>query len=175
MSTSLTPTDELTSKRTQLLKVIAADLERSEFARSQLNAHLYYDDVDHLIEEDDEKEKATLQTTTGLLNKIVEEDGYLLKTEQGGTIRFVIDTEADADNGDDVTGVTPNEIAKIVEQIEERYGISIKIPEDRLHEWGYVCNRVNDAVGHQVLRIASNPNRYRLTSTGLRLIQDELL
>ena len=175
MSTELTPTDELTEKRTKLLKISAADLGRDEFARSQLNAHLYYNDVGHLIGEEDDEEEATLQTTTDLLNKIVNEDGYLIKTEQGGTNRFIIDTEADENRDEQVTAVTPSEIADLISQIEERYGVSIGIPEDRLPEWGFVCDRVNGAVGHRVLRIASNPNRYRLTSKGLEQVKSELL
>ncbi|ELY99460.1 hypothetical protein [Natrialba asiatica] len=175
MTGTLTQTDELTEKRTEIIKVIAADFERTEFARSQLNAHMYYNDMGHLIEEDDDEEEDTLQTTTGLLNKIAEEDGYLHKTEQGGTNRFIIDTGADEDEGDQVTAVTPNEIAQLVAQIADRHGVTINIPEDRLPEWGFVCNRVNGTVGSNVLRIASNPNRYRLTTEGLELVQEELL
>ncbi|AZH26847.1 hypothetical protein [Haloplanus aerogenes] len=175
MSKGLTQPDDLTEKRTKLLKVTASDLGQAEFARSQLNAHLYYNDVGHLIGEEDEEEEATLQTTTSLLNTIVEEDGYLHKTEQGGTNRFIIDTEADEDAGDQVTAVTPSEIADLVAQVADRHGVSIKIPEDRLPEWSFVCDRVNSAVGHRVLQVASNPNRYRMTTKGLRLIKDELL
>ena len=175
MSTTFTPTDELTDKRTQILKVIAADFGKDELARSQLNAHMYYDDMGAYIEEEDGEEEDTLQTTTDLLNKIVEEDGYLAKTEQGGTNRFVLDTEAEDDEDDIVTGVTPDEIAKLVSQISDRHGVRINIPEDRLTEWGFVCSKVNSAVGHQVLRVASNPNRYRLTKEGLKLIEKELL
>jgi hypothetical protein len=175
MSTELTPTDELTEKRTKLLKISAADLGRDEFARSQLNAHLYYNDVGHLIGEEDDEEEATLQTTTDLLNKIVDEDGYLVKTEQGGTNRFILFTEADDDSDDQVTAVTPSEIAKLISQIEKRYGVSIDIPEDRLIEWSYVCERINGAVERQILRVVSNPNKYRLTSEGLDAIKNELL
>jgi len=175
MSTDITPPDDLTEKRTKLLKVIASDLEETEFARSQLNAHLYYNDVGDLIEEEDSEEEDTLQTTTDLLNKIVEEDGHLLKTEQGGTNRFILDTEADEEAGDQVTAVTPSEISDLVSQIAERYGAHIGIPDDRLVEWGFVCNRVNSTVGHQVIRVASNPNRYELTAEGGDLIEEELL
>lgn len=175
MSTTLTPTEELTHKRKQVLKVIAADFENEELARSQLNAHMYYDDMGEFIEEEDDEEEDTLQTTTSLLNKIVEEDGYLIKTEQGGTNRFVLDTEADEDEDNNVTGVTPNEIAKLVSQIENRHDVRVGISEDRLSDWGHVCSEVNDAVGHRVLRVVSNPNRYRLTKKGLKLIEKELL
>lgn len=175
MSTTLTTPDDLTEKRTKLLKIIADDLSQEEFARSQLNAHLYYKDVGKHLEEDDGEEEATIQTTTGLLNKIVEEDSYIEKTQQGGTNSFVLDTEADQEAGDRVTAVTPSEVADIVAQVADRHGVTVNIPEDRYIEWGFVCDQVNSKVGHQVLRVASNPNKYRLTSKGLQLVEDKLL
>lgn len=175
MSKTVTSADDLTEKRTKLLKIIADDLGQNEFARSQLNAHLYYNDVGKHLEEDDGEEEANIQTTTNLLNTIADEDGYLEKTQQGGTNSFVLDTEAEEEAGDRVTAVTPSEVADIVAQVAERHGIAVKIPEERYIEWGFVCDRVNGSVGHQVLRVASNPNEYRLTSKGLHLIENELL
>jgi hypothetical protein len=175
MCAKLTPIDGLTDKRTELLKVIAADLADQEFARSQLNAHLYYEDVGHLIDEEDDTEEDTIQTTTGLLNNIVEEDYYLRKTQQGGDTSFILDTEASEEDGETVTAVKPSEIAEVVDQVAERHGISIHIPEDELPKWNVVCRKVNDAVGHQVLRIASTPNKYELREEGRKLIENELL
>lgn len=175
MSTDTTHPDDLTEKRTTLLRIIADDLGQDEFARSQLNAHLYYQDVGKHLDEEDEEEQDTIQTTTDLLNTIAEEDGYLKMTEQGGRNSFVLDTEADEDVGDRVTAVTPSEIAEMVTQVAERHGTQIQIPDDRLGEWGYVCGQVNSAVGHQVLRVASNPNKYRMTAQGLKLVKENLL
>ncbi|SDM50520.1 hypothetical protein SAMN04487949_1888 [Halogranum gelatinilyticum] len=175
MSEDPTPTEELTEKRTKLLKVIAADLPNTEFARSQLNAHLYYNDVSEHIDEDDDEEEDTLQTTTSLLNKIVEEDGYLKKTQQGGETSFILDDEADEDKGEKVTAVTPSEIRTIVSQVCNRHGVSVSFTDDEIVRWSLVTRRVNAAVGHRVLRIASMPNEYRLREAGYEIIADELL
>lgn len=169
-----TDPDDLTKKRTKLLRVIEDDFEGEEFARSNLNADLYYEDqTEHLDVEDDE-DTATIQTTTDLLNKIQEEDGYLVKTQQGGKSAFVLDTEADEEDGDRVTGVTPSELSGMASQVLDRHGVSADLSDVNFGNWNEVCDRVNEAVGKRVLVIRSEPNLYCLREEAAEIIRNKL-
>lgn len=175
MTQGLTPPDNLTEKRAKLLKSIRAEEDDlgNDFARSQLNAVLYYNDMSDVIGEDDGKEEDTLQTTTKLLNKIQEEDGYLKKTQQGGENAFVIDTEASEEAGEKVTGVNPSELTKLAFQVLDRHGISDDLSEVDFADWGDVISSVNSLVGKRVLMVKSEPNEYRLVDEAREIIDSD--
>lgn len=172
---NLTPYEELTDKRQQLLNVVTAEFGTdTEFARSHLNAVLYKYDVSSYIEDDDEEEEATIQTTTDLLNKIVEEDAYLKKTQQGGDTSFVIDTEADEEQGEKVTGTTPSEVSDLAHQVLNRHGVSADLSQMDFGNWNEVVDKVNGRVSKRVLMIKSTPNKYRLRGPAAASVQQKL-
>lgn len=171
MSTNLTPYDELTDKRQLLLKVIEENLDDGRFTRSHLNAVLYYEDHSEILDEDDDEDTDTVQTTTGLLNKIVEDDGYLAKPVQGGGTAFVLDRNANEDRDERVTGVTPSELSEMAHQILDRNGVSRDLSHVDFGDWGEVLDAVNSAIGKKVLIIRAKPNRYELRETAAEVIR----
>ena len=174
MTAPNTEVENLTDKRRELLKAaVAKQDELSEkFARSQLNAVLYYEDMSGVIEADDSEEEPTLQTTTNLLNKIADEDGYLVKVSQGGGAAFVLDRNADEEAGETVTGVTPEDLRQLARQVLNRNGASANLSDVDFGNWQEVISVVNKAVGKRVLMVRSEPNRYRLTESGVEAIRD---
>lgn len=145
-----------------------------EFARSQLNEVFAAVDLSEVIGEEDEEGERTLQTTTGLLNKMTEEDGILRKTQQGGDSAFVLDTRADEDEGEQVTGVTPSDLAEMADQIQKRTDKHIPLEGVDFSDWGDVISTVNDALGRPELMIKSEPNIYWLTDEARKVIRNEL-
>ena len=183
MATKLTKPDELTDKRKKLAKAIEAlegnftgraRYEDGEFARSQLNAVLYKEDMSKPLKISDKKKDENFKTTTRLLNKLAEEDGYLRKTQQGGQTAFVIDTGANADAGDKVTGVTPSDLSDLARQVFDRHGVSGGLSGIDFRDWGDVMSKVNQRVGKRVLMIKSEPNLYELRDEARKAIRKSL-
>ncbi|MDL0126301.1 hypothetical protein [Halobacterium salinarum] len=174
MTRAITEVSDLTDKRRELLKAAVAKQDElpEKFARSQLNAVLYYEDMSGVIEADDSEEEDTLQTTTNLLNKIANEDGYLAKVSQGGGSAFVLDRYADEESGEKVTGVTPEDLREMAHQVLDRNGTSTDLSDVDFGNWQAVIRAVNKAVGKGVLMVKSEPNKYRLTERGIEAIRD---
>lgn len=175
--------DELTSKRQKVVKGLAtveyefADRERyedGEFARSQANAAFRENDLTKVLDEDDEEGEQSLETTTDLLNKIQEEDGYLEKTQQGGGSAFVIDTEAEEERGETVTGVTASDLAELASQVLDRHNVTADLSDVDFNDWREVIQTVNRLVGDQILMVKSEPNLYRLTDEARAIVHEEL-
>lgn len=176
MNSLNTEVENLTDKRRELLKAVVAKQDElpEKFARSQLNAVLYYEDMSGVIEAEDAEEEPTLQTTTDLLNKIADEDGYLVKVSQGGGSAFVLDRNADEKAGEKVTGVTPGDLRELASQVLDRNGATANLSDVDFGNWQEVIRVVNGAVEKRVLMVKSEPNRYRLTKAGVKAIQDAI-
>lgn len=175
--------NDLTEKRRKVAKALAivehefvdrTRYEDGEFARSQANAAFRENDLTEVLDETDEEGKQTLETTTDLLNKIQEEDGYFRKTQQGGESAFVIDTEAVEEDGDTVTGATASELREIASQVLQRYGIDADLSDIDFTDWREVIQTVNRLVGHRVLMVKSEPNLYRFTDEARKIVHDDL-
>ncbi|OIB58040.1 hypothetical protein [Natrialba sp. SSL1] len=174
MTQAITEVSDLTDKRRELLKAAVAKQDElsDEFARSQLNAVLYYEDMSSVIEADDSEEEATLQTTTNLLNKITDEDGYLVKVSQGGGSAFVLDRNADEDAGEKVTGVSPADLREMADQVLDRNSVTADLSDVDFGNWQEVIRVVNNAVKKRILMVKAEPNRYRLTERGIEAIRN---
>ncbi len=181
--TSLTA-DDWTDKRTKLAEAIET-LEDEftgedhrfgdrEFCRRQLNVVLYKKDMSEVTDEEDQEEEENLQTTTDLLNKMTDEDDILNRTRQGGTSAFVLDTGADEERGEQVTGVTPSDLRTMVAQVEERREVHIDTSDVDLGDWNEVADAVNEALKERVFIIQSEPSLFRLTEEARKVIREEL-
>lgn len=181
--TSLTA-DDLTKKRQKIAaatETVESEFtgedhrfDDREFARSQLNEVFAAVDLTEVIGEEDEEGERTLQTTTDLLNKMTEEDGIFKKTQQGGDSAFVLDTRADEDKDEQVTGVTASDLAEMANQIQRRTDEHIPLGDVDFSDWGDVISTVNGALGRPELVIKSEPNLYRLTDAARKAIRKEL-
>lgn len=153
--------EDLTEKRKELVKAIADHMGKEEFARSQLNSAF--------SEETDDD--TAIQTTTHLLNKLVEEDGYIVRSRSGGDNAFVLDTGADENRDEQITGVTASELAKIASQIQQRTNEDIPLEDVDFTDWGEVIARINESLGEPVLMIKSEPNLYRMPNYVYELVK----
>lgn len=177
------PFDELTDKRQKVLKGLVKHegeftgrdrYDDGEFARSQANEVFRQHDLSDILGEEDEKGEPTLETTTDLLNKIQEEDGYLEKNQQGGESAFVIDTEANEESGEKVTGTSPSELSDLAFQVLDRHGISADLDHVDFADWRQVIETVNRLVGKRMLMIKSDPNLYEIPDEARGILLDEL-
>jgi hypothetical protein len=153
---------DLTDKRQKLIKAIAAMVGNEQFTRRELNEVLEENDLSSIIGEPDKPGAKTLQTTTGLLTKIAEEDNWLDKPVQGGESPFVIDYGADEDKGEMVTGVTASDLSKMASQVLDRNGVSGGLGDVNYSDWGDVVTSVNGAVSKAAMGINAEPNEYKL-------------
>lgn len=184
MASRVLDTDELTEKRQKIAAAtVAVESEFTgedhrfgdrKFARSQLNEVFAAVDLTEVIGEEDEEGERTLQTTTDLLNKMTEEDGIFKKTQQGGDSAFVLDTRADEDKDELVTGVTASDLAEMANQIQRRTDEHIPLGDVDFSDWGDVISTVNGALSRPELMIKSEPNIYRLTDDARKAIRKKL-
>lgn len=181
----MTNTDfnDLSTKRKNVLKSLFlvgdefADRDRyadGEFTRSQLNEVFRQRDLSSVIDSNDTEGEQTLKTTTKLIEKIADEDGYLRQTQQGGDSAFVIDTEADESQGDQVTGVSEAEVSNLAFQVLNRYDIATELNHVDFNNWDEVISEVNRMVGHPVLMVKSDPHVFRWTEEGKQIVKRHL-
>lgn len=169
------PTDwaELTSHRQRLLKTIwhvegPAVVERPDL-RDEVEDS---DDIETVIDDEDRILKTL--NSCGLLNKLVEEDDYLVKLRQGGGNPIIVDYEYDPGRdthqsvGYGATGKLATMAFDILDREDE--------PEWRLDDVDMsdpneVVEALNRIVGHSVVGIVAESSRYRLREEAVPVVE----
>ncbi|WP_256392787.1 hypothetical protein [Natronoarchaeum rubrum] len=170
-STTLTNWNDLPSDtRRRLLKAIAVTQGTDEFTRRDLEESIDETDLSQVV--DDQSE---IVVRTKMLNKLVEEDGYLTKTHQSDGVPFVLYVGDHADPDDPLTGLTPSELSRMVREVLKKEGRgNASVDHIDFRYMGEVCTKVNMMLSDTVLIIVSDPNEYRLRKSALSEIRNHI-
>jgi len=174
-TTDITPWDDLTLARRRVAKTIVHVHGPSTFNRPDLKDDVEDSSTVKTVIDDKDRVLTSLKYTR-LLNDLVE-DGYLVKEFQGGTNPIVLDSEYDKDR--DTRNAAPfgdgSALHTLVHQVLDREGIQrdILVEVNDQYDFNEVREAVNRAVGRVVLRIYSDPSKYRFTRETYSLVAEK--
>ena len=171
-----TPWNDLTTARQRIVLTIAHVHGPQTFNRPDLREDVQ-DSTSITSVIDDKDRVLTSLKYTRLLNDLVD-DGYLVKEFQGGTNPIVLDSEYDKDR--DTRNAAPfgdgSALHTLVDQVCDREGITRDILDEvnNRYDFNEVREAVNRAVGRTVLRIYSDPSKYRFTKETYRPVKEKV-
>lgn len=158
---------DLTPGRQRVAKAVAHLNGPSEFERPDLRDEA--EDSDTVAEVVDDKDRVlTSLDYTTLLNAL-EEEGYLVKTFQGGGNPVVVDIYYDEER--DKVPAAPfgyhSKLMTLIHQVLDRNGLTDSVLNGvDISDWNAVIDAVNGAVSGAPIRISADASEYRFTQEG---------
>lgn len=169
-SGGMTPWNSLTRTRQRLLKAIAHLMGDSEFTRRELEQQVDETDLSGIVDDQD-----LISVRTGMLNNLVSEDNYLVKTHQSDRVPFVLYVGGEDSDDETLTGLRPSELRRLVEKVLRLHRVEgADLEHIDFADIGDVVTKVNALVGKTVFIIVSDPNVYRLHTVALERVEDHL-
>lgn len=162
--------NSLTSTRQRLLKATTFLMGSDEFTRRELQDAVASTDLSSVVDDQD-----SINVRTGMLNNLVEDDHYLVKTHQSDKVPFVLYVGGNGPDEETFTGLRESELRRLVEKVLRLEGqADSDVSHIDFSDLGDVVVKVNGLVERPVLTIVSDPNEYRMSSSGLKTVKSRL-
>jgi len=166
----MTQWNSLSNTRQRLLKATAYIMGGEEFTRRDLQDAVAETDLSSVVDDQD-----SINVRTGMLNKLVEEDQYLVKTHQSDRVPFVLYVGGNDSDDETLTGLRESELRRLVEKVLRLEGhAGTDVSHINFNDLGDVVVKVNGLVGRPVLTIVSDPNEYQMSTSALQMIKPRL-
>jgi len=169
-SGGMTSWNSLTNTRKRLLKATAVIMKDEEFTRRELQDAVADTDLSSVVEDQD-----SINVRTGMLNSLVTDDQYLVKTHQSDRVPFALYVGGEDSDDETLTGLRPSELRSLVDKVLRLEGLAgADVSHIDFTDLGDVVVKVNALVGRPVLIIVSDPNKYRMHTNALQTVRTRL-